>query len=462
MRSPTAPTEHLQVGAAARPALDVVAAVQALVDELDPAQAPARHAADLVRVFDRIGRIAEAGKAMAAARVAESSLWRRGGHRSPAHWMARQTGVGVGEAARQLDTADVVAASAEVGEALTSGRVSPRQARAIAKAAEADPDAGSKLLADADRLSVGELETAVGRIEAAARHESDTERAERLRRSRSLASGVDGEGMGWGRWRLPIAEHTRLMAQIAGGTEAAFERGRRSGDREPAEAYAADGLVALADRAVGPPASPGSAADGGEGRDRWRQAKVIVRVDADALDRGEVARGERCEVAGAGPIPVVDAWRIIDGGALVAAITTRGTEIERVVHLGRRPTALQRTALEWMTAGTCAVEGCDSTARLEVDHVADWAATGRTELRELAAVCGHHHDLKTHHGHRFGPRQATGTRRLLPPPDPEANGPERVAGAELHRRRPPSRAAPGDPTEWIRLDAEQPDLFDTG
>jgi hypothetical protein len=115
-----------------------------------------------------------------------------------------------------------------------------------------------------------------------------------------------------------------------------------------------------------------------------------------------------------------------------------------------------------MTAGTCAVEGCDSTARLEVDHVADWAATGRTELRELAAVCGHHHDLKTHHGHRFGPRQATGTRRLLPPPDPGANAPERVAGAELHRRRPPSRAAPGDPTEWIRLDAEQPDLFDTG
>jgi hypothetical protein len=33
-------------------------------------------------------------------------------------------------------------------------------------------------------------------------------------------------------------------------------------------------------------------------------------------------------------------------------------------------------------------------------------------------VCGHHHDLKTHHGYRFGPVGANGKRPLIPPAPP--------------------------------------------
>ena len=101
----------LAVGVAARPLLDVLGGLQALVEAVDPAQAPARDAIDLVRVLDRIGRVAEAAKASAAARVAESSLWSKAGHRSPAHWVARETGIGVGEAVKLLETAEVVAAA---------------------------------------------------------------------------------------------------------------------------------------------------------------------------------------------------------------------------------------------------------------------------------------------------------------------------------------------------------------
>ena len=79
---------------------------------------------------------------------------------------------------------------------------------------------------------------------------------------------------------------------------------------------------------------------------------------------------------------------MIDGGAFVAAIATRGTEISKVVHLGRRPTALQRTALEYLSGGVCSIEGCTSRARLETDHVAEWATTHRTELAELAPASG--------------------------------------------------------------------------
>jgi hypothetical protein len=145
---------------------------------------------------------------------------------------------------------------------------------------------------------------------------------------------------------------------------------------------------------------------------------------------------------------------MIDGGAFVAAVTTKGSEISQVVHLGRRPTALQRTALEVRSGCVCSIEDCTSKARLEIDHVADWAATGRTELRELAPVCGHHHDLKTYHGYRFGPLQTDGTRRLVPPDEtnrpPDATGPP-----ELTLHDGGVGPSPGD-------GPRQGGLFDTG
>jgi hypothetical protein len=109
----------------------------------------------------------------------------------------------------------------------------------------------------------------------------------------------------------------------------------------------------------------------------------------------------------------VNQW--IAGDAFKVAIVTEGVDIRSIVHMGRSPIELQRTALQWQTAGGCAIEGCSSTARLEIDHVQEWAASGHTTLDELACVCGHHHDLKTHNGYRFGPLGPNGKRRLIPP-----------------------------------------------
>ena len=58
--------DELRVGGAARPILGLVSSLQALVEAIDPGQVPARDAVDLVRVFDRLGRLADAGKALAA------------------------------------------------------------------------------------------------------------------------------------------------------------------------------------------------------------------------------------------------------------------------------------------------------------------------------------------------------------------------------------------------------------
>jgi hypothetical protein len=429
----------------ARPGLDVVDALQVFVAAVDPGQAPARDAIDLVRVLDRVCRVAEAAKVAAAGRVAESSLWSRAGHRSAAHWMARETGIGVGEAVKLLETADAVAAAPVVQDALARGVVSPRQARAAVRAESAQPGAGARLVEKAPQVSVTELEADAGRVVAGASTETPEARAERHRKSRRIYHGVNADGMGYGGWLAPIAEHTRFVAQLEAEQAKVFAEAKARGERESAEAYAADAFFRIADRGAGKASvADGEAGSSGAVGEDWSFVKTIVRVDLGALDRGAVAPGEVCEIAGRGPVPVADVWRMIDGDAFVAAVTTYGTEIDKVVHLGRRPTVLQRTALEWFSAGECSIEGCTSPARIEIDHVADWADTHITTLSELASPCGHHHDLKTHHGHTFGPRLPSGKRQLIPPDDPDPPGPG-----------PSSRVqADGD--------GEQRGLFDSG
>ena len=91
--------------------------------------------------------------------------------------------------------------------------------------------------------------------------------------------------------------------------------------------------------------------------------------------------------------------------------------------------------------------------------MADWADTKITRLPDLASPCGHHHDLKTHHGHTFGPRLPSGKRRLIPPDgsppggtDPPTDHPPDLTLLHGH-----------GPDEPLPLEATtQGDLFDTG
>jgi hypothetical protein len=371
-----------------------------MVERFDPDLTGARDALDLVSEFSRLEHLASAGVALAARRVARTDLWKRGGHRSAAHWLSHVTGMGVGDAVRLLQTAETVEAAPDTREALRAGVVSVRQAKAIGAAEAVDPGAGRRLLADAPNRSTRETEDAAARIVAAGSSETDAEKAERLRKKRSLRTGTDADGMGYGHWLLEPVSHARLMALIDANKDTVFHDARAAGLRENSEAYAADALAALADRPARSnakakrtatvPGGSGDAARADEANgvgdlEDWSFTKMVVRVDLAALDRGELAPGEVCEVAGRGPIPVADAWRMIDGDAFVAAVATKGSEIEKVVHLGRKPTVLQRTALEWFSAGECSIEGCTSPARIEIDHVADWADTEITTLSELAS-----------------------------------------------------------------------------
>jgi hypothetical protein len=472
------------------PVAELAAQVQAVVAGFDSALVTARECVDLVGVFRDVEHAASAGLALAARRVAQTSLWALHGHRSAAHWLAATTGVSVGEAMRLLETAEVAEQAPATMEALRNGDLSIPKARAVGKAEAADPDAGAELVerAASEAVTVREIETDAARIVHAASGETETSRAERIRRNRSFRVGSNGDGSSWFHGIGPTTDIARLEAALKPILNDIFQDARQHGRREPVDAYTYDALMALTDRgatdrpdpdwgvtggtgerdanaagageehdAVGGAARSGdrrrSTRDAGSG-DGHGHAKVIVRADLAALDRGHVEPGERCEIAGHGPIPVADVWNMIDGGAFIAGILTHGTDIVALRHLGRRPTALQRTVLEWETAGTCAVEGCTNAVRIEIDHVDPWARTHTTDIDQLAGLCVHCHRRKTHHGFTLSPRLPTGKRRLHPPGTPPGEGPRAGTG--------PTATPPfSDRVEPTGAPTSQTGLFDT-
>jgi hypothetical protein len=168
---------------------------------------------------------------------------------------------------------------------------------------------------------------------------------------------------------------------------------------------------------------------------------ALLRVDVQALRRGQVAGDERCEISGVGPVPVTVARELL-GEAILKLVITDGVDVLNVTHLGRRPTAAQKAALLWMNP-TCTVQGCSRT-RLEWDHRQPWAATRHTRLDELDGLCTFHHDLKTRCGYALV--TGAGKRAFVPPDDPRhpTNGKPRSDASGQSRPPRPASARSGD------------------
>jgi hypothetical protein len=124
---------------------------------LEPGIYSGADAAGAVAVLVEIERLAGAGKALLAARVADTSVWAGGGHRSPAHWLARQSGTSVGEAGATLAAVAALAVLADTDQAFRAGKLSGPQTREITAAAAINPEAEAGLLAAAERESLRHL-----------------------------------------------------------------------------------------------------------------------------------------------------------------------------------------------------------------------------------------------------------------------------------------------------------------
>ncbi|MFZ2056942.1 MAG: HNH endonuclease signature motif containing protein [Acidimicrobiales bacterium] len=241
-----------------------------------------------------------------------------------------------------------------------------------------------------------------------------------------------------------------------------FAGARRAGAREPSQAYLADALVELV-------TSPR-----GDGPHRPR-ALVHLRVDLEALRRGNTSSGELCEIAGVGPVSVATARELL-GDSIAKLLVTSATDVHAICNLGRSvPARLYSALLE--RDRCCVVPGCSATCNLEIDQrVVPFAQSGPTQLSNLARMCHHHHFLKTYEGyclqgepgawvwvHPDGSRHGPGAlppRDAVAPPgtDPPPGG-RLVTGAGVAPwRELPS--APGRPAELARSPRpEQSSLF---
>ncbi|HUQ63914.1 MAG TPA: DUF222 domain-containing protein [Acidimicrobiales bacterium] len=427
----------------------------------DPALISASDAGLVVEHASAIERMAATVKALAAARVSETSLWRKDGDGSPAQALARKTGTSIGAAAAAIKTGKRLKKQPKVAAAARQGELSPEQASAISEAAEANPNAETKLLEKARGASLAELKDECGRVKAAADENADA-RHRRIHRSRFLRRYTDAEGAGNIHVRNNVEMVAAVMSVLQPIADQLQTEAKASGREESAEAYAADALNELARMAAmgdvgdwddddeagrvtpgGEGPAPGAAAQGVGGTRRaagpvppgktatrrtrrWYNARLLGRFDVEAFVRGYPIEGEMVELVGYGPIPVAAMRDMIESGnPFLVAIATKGVDVVSVAHIGRKFTAHQHSALDWLYP-TCAAKGCGKPAQ-ETDHRADWSKTHVSLLTQADRYCSRHHYLKTHHG--WGLVEGTGVREFVPPEDPRhpANSPPRVA-----------------------------------
>jgi hypothetical protein len=383
---------------------DLAQAAQAYSSSFDAGLLSGSEASRVVTLAATIKNIAASLEARAATRAEDCGAWARSGDKSPAHHLARVSGTTVGEAMAAMDTARKMEALPQLKQAADQGKVSAKQAQAIASAASADPSAEQRLLELAQKQSLKELREEADRIKAAADRDAEARR-KRIHAERSVRSWTDAQGVGVMQLRDNPERVAQVMAGLARRADEHFAMARKEGRQESPDAYLADALV---DMVCGSPEERANAR-------RTSTTKVIVRVDLDALLRGWVHEGETCELSGYGPVAVSAVEEMIASGALLAAVAARGTDLVAAVHLKRKPTAVMETALQWLYP-TCAVEGCGQVGRLQKDHRDDWARTKLTFFLGLDLLCPHHHRLKTTKNWQLV--AGSGKRAFVAPEDP--------------------------------------------
>src|SRR3954447_3685039 len=284
-------------------------------------------------------------KVRAVLRVEQTQTFRREGHASAAHQLAHATGTSVGKAKSELEAGKRLEALPATAKALSDGVLSADKAAAVADAATADPSAEGRLLDHAQRRSLGELRDECARVKAAADPDPDAtrRRVHAERRARTFGTGVGSSRLVWDDTTERIAE---AWAVVTGYANTEFDLARLEERHESEPAYAADGFLAMARAAAGG-GTPPVKLEGKRVR-RPVPARVIFRCDVAAAKRGWVEPGEVCDLIGHGPVPVSAIRDLVEHqDPFIAAVVTRGVDVISVAHLGRTPTAHQRTALLW-------------------------------------------------------------------------------------------------------------------
>ena len=348
-------------------------------------------ASELVGIGDEIRRCGDSLRTVAVGQVERTNGWKGEGAKNISEWLATETDCPQYEAQSVVMLANQLQHLPVTQEALRNGTLSNAQAVEVARGAIVSPNSETQLLRLATYATVRDLRDASGRVVAAATDEAA--RHKQIHKSRFLKSWRDPDGAFIIKGRMTVANGAIVMAALKPIQDEIFKAARTSGDHERPEAYAADALMALCEKATTKQISTSAT------KTTRPNAVINIRVDIDALKRGHTEHGEVCEIAGVGPIPVATATEYL-GEAFLKLLILDGVDIKTVAHMGRHIPAPLRTAVEERDR-VCQVPTCDMSVGLEIDHIKPFAEGGAASLENLVRLCKRHHLQKTHDGYRL-------------------------------------------------------------
>jgi len=354
-------------------------------------------AAELVRISEDARRAVDSLRTVAVGQVERTNGWKGEGAKNISEWLATETDCPQHEAQSVVMLANQLQHLPTTQAALLSGTLSNAQAVEVARGAIVNPNTETQLLKLAKHATVRDLRDASGRVVAAATDE--VARHKQIHKSRFLKSWRDPDGAFIIKGRMTLANGALVMAALKPIQDEIFKSARTSGNHERPEAYAADALMALCEKANHGASASNAGANASEKRSSRPNAVINIRVDIDALKRGRTEHGEVCEIAGVGPIPVATATEYL-GEAFLKLLVVDGVDIRSVAHMGRAIPAPLRTAVEERDR-VCQVPTCDMTIGLEIDHIKPFAEGGPASLENLVRLCKRHHLQKTHDGYRL-------------------------------------------------------------
>lgn len=342
--------------------LHLTSELQRHVRSIDAARLSPPEVAALLDQYALLEKLAAAGKTALAATLR--------GH-AGARAVAAATGSSFGQAKDVIETGKRLRDQPLVAAAMAAGLLSQQQASEVSAGVEKDPDAAAHLLEVAASSTLRDLRDEVRRIIAGADPDPDAS-YDAVKASRYVRYRSSRDGAVEGSFRLTADSGALIFTALEAEADRLYRTAARAGMPLIHDQALADALVTLIT---------------GKGSSSRVGVKMIVKVDITAPG------GPGAEIRGAGPIPMSRARDLL-ANAFVAGIVEDGADIMKVKHLAHRPSALQKTALEWLFDG-CADAGCDRRLGIEIDHVEPWSNDGETTIRNLDPKCRPDHAEKT-------------------------------------------------------------------
>lgn len=360
---------------------EVHEAMEVALGTLEPGAASGQDAAVGVALFSIIENMAAAGKALCAARVAETRHWRIAGDRTAAHWVARTTGCSMADALAATQVPERLRALPATDVEFRSGGLSLAQARHLTEAATADPDSEAELIEMAQREPLATLRARCQQVTAAA-CEDDEARYRDIHDRRYLRHWTDAGGA----FRMDLSTTPDVGAEMLAALRPIAKRlgrqARRNGAKVRREAALADALADLC--------RPTDES----GQSLRPRVTINIRADRDAWLRGRTRPGEDCGVDGGGPIPVPVAQALVEDGEVNFVGMEGGEVVSLVSHSRYIPADVRRAVIA--RDPMCVIPGCYERENLQFHHWrTDFVKSRRTSLDELCRACDFHHDLVT-------------------------------------------------------------------